>query len=58
MAVRHINPNAKESSGVILSGSDAQKVFSLFEEPQTKEYIEVKKQKLKLMFQKAIKRAS
>jgi hypothetical protein len=43
---------------VILSGSDAQKVFSLFEEPQTKEYIEAKKQKLKLMFQKAIKRAS
>jgi hypothetical protein len=48
MAVRHINPNAKESSGVILSGSDAQKVFSLFEEPQTKEYIEAKKTKTQI----------
>ena len=58
MAVRHTNPNAKESSGVILSGRDAEKVFSMFEVKQTKEYTEAKKEKLKSMFQRAIRRAS
>jgi len=30
MAVKHINENAKEESGISLSGSDATKVFSMF----------------------------
>ncbi len=59
MAVRHINPNAKEQSGVILSGEDAKKVFSLFsEETRTKSYIATKQKNSKARFQKVLKRAS
>ena len=52
MAVRHINPSAKAQSGVILSGKDAEKVFSMFEKPQSKETIDTKKKKMKAMFEK------
>ena len=44
MAVRHINPYSKAQSGVILSGKEAVKVFSLFNESNRNEkYIKRKK---------------
>jgi hypothetical protein len=56
MAVRHINPNSKVQSGVIVSGQDALKVFSLFDESKrTQEYIETKKRKFKSRLKASIK---
>jgi hypothetical protein len=40
MAVKHINENAKEESGILLSGSDATKVFSMFSEDKSSNYIQ------------------
>ncbi|MGM0622594.1 MAG: hypothetical protein ACQESH_01100 [Campylobacterota bacterium] len=58
MAVRHSNPSAKAQSGVILSGKDADKVFSMFEKPQSKQTIETKKKNMKAMFKKALSKVS
>lgn len=57
MSVKHINASAKEQSGVVLSGNEAVKVFSMFETTKTAEQIANKKRKLKEMF-KSTKRAS
>lgn len=57
MAVKHINASAKEQSGVILSGNEAIKVFSMFETQKSAEQVADKKRKLKEMF-KSTKRAS
>jgi hypothetical protein len=59
MAVRHINPNAKVTSGYIVSGKEADKVFALFdEENRTKEYVETKKKQFRRLFTKSTKIAS
>jgi hypothetical protein len=56
MAVRHINPNSKIQSGVIVSGKDALKVFSLFDESKrTQDYIATKKRKFKSRLKASIK---
>jgi hypothetical protein len=56
MAVKHINKNAKEESGVLLSGNDATKVFSMFSEDKSSKYIKEKTQKLKSLLDDALKR--
>jgi len=50
MAVKHINQNAKEESGILLSGADANKVFSMFSDTKTGSYIKEKKSKLQSLF--------
>lgn len=50
MAVRHINQNVKEESGIILSGADADKVFSMFSANKTASNIKEKKSKLYALF--------
>lgn len=57
MAVRHINPNAKEESGIFVSGEDAEKVFSMFFGEQNKKEIKRKKENLRSHFSKAMKTA-
>lgn len=54
MAVRHINPNAKEESGIFVSGEDAEKVFSMFFGKRDKEEIKIKKEKLRSQIAKAM----
>jgi len=56
MAVRHINPNSKVQSGVIVSGKDALKVFSLFDDTKrTQDYIETKKRNFQSRLKASIK---
>lgn len=55
MAVRHINENAKEESGILLSGKDAKKVFSMFKDEQSTKYIEKKKTALQSLFSSTLK---
>ncbi len=50
MAVKHINQNAKKESGILLSGVDANKVFSMFADNKTSTYIKEKKSKLQSLF--------
>jgi hypothetical protein len=50
MAVKHINQNAKEESGILLSGTDANKVFSMFSDNKSTSYIKEKKSKLQSLF--------
>lgn len=50
MAVKHINQNAKEESGILLSGADANKVFSMFADNKTSSYVKEKKSKLQSLF--------
>ncbi len=50
MAVKHINQNAKEESGILLSGMDAKKVFSMFADDKSSSYITEKKSKLQSLF--------
>lgn len=57
MAVRHINPNAKEESGIFVSGKEAEKVFSMFFDKQDKEEVKRKKENLHSQFAKAMKTA-
>ena len=54
MAVKHINENAKEESGILLSGADATKVFSMFSDNQSHKYIQKKTDKLKSLLDLAI----
>lgn len=54
MAVRHINPNAKEESGIFVSGKEADKVFSMFFDEKSEEEIKQKKDNLHFQFQKAM----
>ncbi len=54
MAVRHINENAKEESGILLSGKDAKKVFSMFQNKRNKSYVERKQARLQSLFNTAI----
>ena len=56
MAVRYINKNAKEESGILLSGSDATKVFSMFSEDKSSKYIQEKTQKLKSLLSNTFKK--
>ncbi len=58
MAVRHINQNAKEESGIFLSGDDAKKVFSIFSDTQDKKHIKEKQEKLNSLLTKSIKIAT
>jgi len=55
MAVKHINEKAKEESGILLSGSDAVKVFSMFSEEKSSSYIQKKTEKLKSLLHNALK---
>ncbi len=57
MAVRHINPNAKEESGIFLTGADAKKVFDLFENRDEKR-IKQKQDKFNALLEKSIKIAT
>jgi hypothetical protein len=50
MAIKHINQSAKEESGILLSGADANKVFSMFADNKTASYIKEKKTKLQSLF--------
>jgi len=52
MGVKHINPKEKAESGVILSGEDAEKVFSMFFKTRNK----IKKDKFKKLIQKTLKK--
>ena len=56
MAVKHINENAKEESGISLSGSDATKVFSMFNDKQSPKYIQEKTDTLKFLLNYATKK--
>ncbi len=56
MAVKHINENAKEESGILLSGNDATKVFSMFSENKSSKYIQEKTDKLKSLLDNALKK--
>ncbi len=58
MAVRHINPNAKEESGIFVSGEDAEKVFSIFFGERNKEEIKRKKERLRSHITKSIQSAT
>ncbi len=58
MAVRHINQSAKEESGILLSGEDAKKVFSMFQNDRKPEYIEKKKKSLQSLFDATLKIAT
>lgn len=55
MAVKHINENAKEESGILLSGKDAEKVFSLFIGTKDTKRIKRKKASLNALFNTTIK---
>ena len=57
MAVRHINPNAKEESGIFLTGKDAKKVFDLFEN-RDEERIKQKQEKFNALLKKSIQMAT
>ena len=56
MAVQHINESAKEESGILLSGNDATKVFSMFSENRSSKYIQEKTDKLKSLLNNALKK--
>jgi len=56
MAVKHINENAKEESGILLSGDDAKKVFSMFSENKSSTYIQERTDKLKSILEFATKK--
>ena len=56
MAVKHINKNAKEESGILLSGDDAIKVFSMFSENKSSKYIQEKTEKLKSLLDSVLKK--
>lgn len=56
MAVKHINKNAKEESGILLSGNDATKVFSMFRNEKSSKYIQGKTDKLKSLLENALKK--
>ena len=47
MAVKHLNQQAKEESGIFLTGNDAKKVFSMFSDTQDKKRVTQKQEKLK-----------
>jgi len=53
MAGRHINPNAKEESGILLTAKDAKKVFDLFEN-KDKTRIKQKQEKFNALLKKSI----
>ncbi|MDQ7059961.1 MAG: hypothetical protein Q9M43_02005 [Sulfurimonas sp.] len=55
MAVKHINENAKQESGILLSGDDATKVFSMFSNEKSSKYIQKKTDKLKSLLDNALK---
>ncbi len=58
MAVKHLNQQAKEESGIFLTGSDAKKVFSMFSDIQDKESIIQKQEKLNALLSKSIQIAT
>ena len=57
MAIRHINPHAKAVSGWIVSGEDADKVFSMLFGKRDKEEIQKKKERLRSHIAKSIQNA-
>lgn len=54
MAIKHLNPSAKEESGILLSGRDAKKVFSMFQNKREKTHIHSKQASLQSLFNRAI----
>ena len=58
MAVKHLNQQAKEESGIFLTGNDAKKVFSMFSDTQDKERIIQKQEKLNALLSKSIQIAT
>lgn len=59
MAVRHINPNAKEESGIFLTGEDAKRVFALFSDNNRDEKrIRQKQEKFNALLKKSIEMAT
>ena len=54
MAVKHLNQQAKEESGIFLTGNDAKKVFSMFSDTQDKKRVTQKQEKLKALLSKSI----
>ena len=55
MAVKHLNKQAKEESGILLSGQDAKKVFSMFQQKREVAYVERKKAELQSLFSTTLK---
>ena len=58
MAVKHLNQQAKEESGIFLTGSDAKKVFSMFSDTQDKKRVAQKQEKLNALLSKTIQIAT
>ena len=55
MVVKHINE--KEESGILPSGSDETKVFSMFSENKSSKYIQEKTENLKLLLENTLKKS-
>jgi hypothetical protein len=51
----NLNKNTKKESGILLSGKEAKKVFSMFQNEREHEYVEKKKASLQSLFNTAIK---
>lgn len=59
MAVRHINPSAREESGIFLTGEDAKKVFNLFSDKnRDKKIIKQKQERFNTLLKKSIEIAT
>lgn len=58
MAVKHLNQQAKEESGIFLTGNDAKKVFSMFSDTQDKKRVTQKQKKLNALLSKTIQIAT
>lgn len=58
MAVRHINPNAKEESGIFVSGEDAKKVFSMIFDEKSEKEIRKKRDRFNSHIKKALHKHS
>lgn len=56
MPIRHINPNTKSESGIILSGESAKKVNALLTKEKTKEEILKSQEELKTLFSVELKK--
>jgi hypothetical protein len=56
MAVKHINEKSREESGILLSGSDATKVFSMFNDKKSSQYIKEKTERLKSLLDDTLKK--
>ena len=57
MAVRHINPYAKEESGIFVSDEDAKQVFSMIFDEKSEEEIRRKRERFNAHIEASIKNA-